>query len=346
MGEFAKFTLNDDALEVREMLELRNTPSIYKEVEDCRKYIWDKLIQTHVNSRNAFDDNSATRWSDGYAMRSPFTGTPRPYRSESSQWRIDMGESLRLGKLELDIVRRLEEANIETIELSNDLKTWIEIKVKNFPDLSRFPFYKELRRRSGNIRIHDVAAGDGKPIKLTVEFPGNRSRYIRIKGKNFSVSEIRGFDTAGSQLSRSKWHATNFFGAQAPPSRVLHAAHTINRFWPGQELAVAVYAGESKLDPVDDVYVVARVGDQIMAAPHRAPSYPYHNYEWNSWWIKRDGLKGMTFRFPVKPEWTGKEVKIYVLMFGDRVSGAKANLHQVTPRKPLLHRILHVRSLD
>ncbi len=346
MGEFAKFTLNDDALEVREMLELKKTPSVYKEVEDCRKYIWDKLIQTHVYNRNAFDDNSATRWSDGYAMRSPFTGTPRPYRSESSQWRIDMGESLSLGKLELDIVRRLEEANIETIELSNDLKTWIEIKVKNFPDLNRFPFYKELRRRSGNIRIHDVAAGDGKPVKLTVEFPGNRSRYIRIKGKNFSVSEIRGFDTAGSQLNRSKWHATNFFGAQAPPSRVLHAVHTINRFWPGQELAVAVYAGEAKLDPVDDVYAVARVGDQIMAAPIRAPSYPYHNYEWNSWWIKREGLEGMTFRFPVKPEWTGKEIKIYVLMFGDRISGAKANLHLVTPMKPLLHRVLHVRSHD
>jgi hypothetical protein len=115
---------------------------------------------------------------------------------------------------------------------------------------------------------------------LSASTPG---RGKRSKGKNFSVSEIRGFDTAGSPLIRSKWHATNFFGAQAPPSRILHAVHTINRFWPGQELAVAVYAGETKLDPVDDVYVVARVGDQIITAPIRAPSYPYHNYEWNSW---------------------------------------------------------------
>ncbi|MEE9516701.1 MAG: hypothetical protein V3V52_06335 [Candidatus Adiutricales bacterium] len=346
LGEFARFSLNDDALEIREMLELKKIPSRFREVEDCRQYMWEKLIQAHVFNRNAFDGNSDTRWSDGYAKRSPFTGTPQPYRSESSQWRIDMGESKNLGRLELDLVRRMEDAAIETIELSNDLKNWIKIEVNDFPDMSRFPFYEELRRRSGNLRIHDVAAGDGKPVKLKVEFPENRSRYIRIQGRNFSVSEIRGFDASGSEFDRSNWHATNFLGAQAVPSRVLYAVHTINRFWSGQELAVAVHAGEAKLDPVDDVYVVARVGDQITAAPKRAPGYPYHNYEWNSAWIKRNGLDGITFRFPVSPEWKGKEVEIYVLMFGERVSGAKADLYLVTPKKPLLQRILHVRCRD
>lgn len=52
---------------------------------------------------NAFDGDPGTRWSDGFPRRSPFTGSPAAYRSETSLWRIDLGQPTDLAKLELRV---------------------------------------------------------------------------------------------------------------------------------------------------------------------------------------------------------------------------------------------------
>jgi len=88
-------------------------------------------------------------------------------------------------------------------------------------------------------------------------------------------------------------------------------------------------AGPAKFDPVDGVYVVALVDGRPAVPRHRAPSYPYHNYEWNSGGPK---LAGMTFRLPIDRAWKGKTVEFRVMMFGDGADGARAELRLVTPK--------------
>jgi hypothetical protein len=82
----------------------------------------------------------------------------------------------------------------------------------------------------------------------------------------------------------------------------------------------------------------------VVVPRHRAPAYPYHNYEWNSSWLKTEKLGGMTFRLPIREEWAGKVVEFYVMLFGDGVEAAKADLHLVTPRARAVERRLQVRS--
>jgi hypothetical protein len=74
---------------------------------------------------------------------------------------------------------------------------------------------------------------------------------------------------------------------------------------------------------------VALVDGRPVVPRHRAPSYPYHNYEWNSGAPK---LAGMTFRLPIDPAWKGKTVEFRIMMFGDGADGARAELRLVTPK--------------
>jgi len=342
LTELAKFRLDDDALEIREMRGLKRRPSRHPEVEACRAYMWDKVIRTHTYHRNAFDGDPDTRWSDGYPQRSPFTGSPRPYRSDTSLWRIDLGALVALSRLELHIVRRLEEAELDRIELSADLKSWIPVEGIELPGQDRIPFFEELRRRDGNVRIHDVASGDGRPVVLAVDLPANTSRYVRILGRNFSVSEIYGFDPQDRKLDRSRWRATNFYGSTLQPYRVLQWTGTPKDHWPGQEIAVAVEAGPDRLHPIDDVIVVLRVDGEIIVPQRRAPSYPYHNYEWNSWWLMRDRLEGMTYRVPIDSSWKGRMIEGLVLLFGEHTQGVSASAHIVTLEKPYATKVWSV----
>jgi hypothetical protein len=345
LAELAKFTVDDDALEVREMGSLKGAPSSLPEIEACREYMWRKVITAEGSVRNAFDDDPLTRWSDGYSKRSPFTGSPAPYRSDASLWRIDLGEPTDLRRLELHVVRKTEDGSLEAVEVSPDLKTWTRVDGLSFKKAEALPLFTEIRQRGRQIKIFDIEAGDNTPVLIEVLLPPNRSRYVRIRGRNFSVSEIAGFDGQGRKLDRSRWHATNFFGETPGPGRILKSVAVLKEYRPGQELAVAVHSGTTKFDPVDGVYVAAVVDGKIVIPRHRVPSYPYHNYEWNCSWLKTEKLGGMAFRLPVQKEWVGKTVELYAVLFGEGLAEARAELHLVTPQARSVERRLQVRPL-
>ena len=189
-----------------------------------------------------------------------------------------------------------------------------------------------------------MEAGGNRPVVIEIPLPPIKSRYVRIRGRNFSVSEIVGFDGQGRKLDRGRWRATNFFGETLPPARVLASTAVIRDYRPGQEFAVAVRSGAAKFDPVDGVYVTAEVEGKTIVPRHRVPSYPYHNYEWNCSWLKGEGLDGMTFRLPVQKEWAGKTVEFSVVLFGPGAPGARAELHLVTPQRQTGDQRLQVRS--
>jgi hypothetical protein len=342
LPELAKFRIDDDALEMRELRSLKKRPSRWPEIEACREYMWNKVIAAEGSHRNAFDGDPGTRWSDGYPRRSPFTGSPAPYRSDDSLWRIDMGKEIELKRLELDIVRKTETAFIEAVELSPDLETWSRVPTPGLPGKNEMPFLKEIRRRDQKVLIYDVDAGDGRARTLTVELPPGWNRYIRIHGRNFSVAEIRGYDAAGTLLDRTDWRATNFFGPTPGPRRVLHLDPVVEDVWPGQEIAVSINAPARIIDPVDGVYVTVSVDGEIHVPDHRVPSYPYHNYEWNCSWLKRQKLSGLTFRLPIRKEWRGKRIHIRVFLFGEEAESIEARVYRVTPRKPFITRMLEV----
>jgi hypothetical protein len=328
LTESAKFAIDDDALEIREMDALKKNPSLLPEIEACRSYIWEKVVAAEGDDRNAFDGNPSTRWSDGYPKRSPFTGSPAPYRSDTSLWRIDLGSETDLTRLELHVVRRTEAAFLDAVETSLDLETWSRVDGLNLEAAGGIPLFSELRQRGKTIKIFDVEAGGNYPVTIEIPLSEARSRYVRIRGRNFSVTEIMGYDGQGRPLDRSRWRATNFLGETPLPRRVLKAADLVEEYRPGREYAVAVHAGPAKFDPVDGVYVAALVDGKPVVPRHRVPSYPYHNYEWNSGSPK---LGGMTFRLPVDKSWTGKTVEFRVMLFGDGADGAEAILHVVTP---------------
>jgi len=329
LAELAKFTLDDDALEVREMVRLKREPSGLPEIEACRDYMWDKVVAAEGTFRNAFDGDPGTRWSDGFPRRSPFTGSPAAYRSETSLWRIDLGRQTDLATLELSIVRRTDAAFLEAVETSSDLTTWTRTGGLSLASAEGIPASGPLRQRGKTIKIFDVDAGDEKPVAIAIPLAGGPCRYVRIRGRNLSVSEILGYDGAGRRLDRSGWRATNFLGETPSPRRVLSAVHVPAAAAPGGEYAVAVTAGPAKFDPVDGVYVVALVDGRPVVPRHRVPSYPYHNYEWNSGGPK---LAGMTFRVPIDRTWKAKTVEFRIMMFGDGADGARAELRLVTPK--------------
>lgn len=330
LAELAKFSIDDDALEVREMVRLKREPSGLPEIEACRAYMWDKVAAAEGTFRNAFDGDSGTRWSDGFPRRSPFTGSPAAYRSETSLWRIDLGQPTDLAKLDLRIVRQTDTAFLEAVETSSDLRTWTRTDGSSLAAAESIPAADSLRQRGKTIKIFDVDAGDKRPVVIAIPLAGRPCRYVCIRGRNFGVSEILGFDGAGRSLDRSGWRATNFLGETPAPRRVLTAVHVPVDDAPGREYAIAVTAGPAKFDPVDGVYVVALVDGLPVVPRHRAPSYPYHNYEWNSGGPK---LAGMTFRLPIDGAWKGKTVDFRIMMFGDGADGARAELRLVTPKQ-------------
>jgi hypothetical protein len=329
LAELAKFTIDDDALEIREMIRLKREPSRLAEIEACRAYMWDKVAAAEGTFLNAFDGDPGTRWSDGFPRRSPFTGSPAAYRSQTSLWRIDLGRPTDLATLELRVVRRTDAAFLEAVETSSDLRTWTRTDGSSLAAAERIPAAGSLRQRGQTIKIFDVDAGDQKPVVISIPLAGRPCRYVRIRGRNFGVSEILGYDGAGRPLDRSGWRATNFLGETPAPRRVLSAIHVPAGDSPGREYAIAVTAGPAEFDPVDGVYVVVLVDGRPVVPRHRAPSYPYHNYEWNSGAPK---LAGLTFRLPIDPAWKGKTVEFRVMMFGDGADGARAELRLVTPK--------------
>jgi hypothetical protein len=329
LAELAKFGIDDDALEVREMVRLKREPSKWSEIEACRAYMWDKVVAAEGTFRNAFDGDPVTRWSDGFPRRSPFTGSPAAYRSGTSLWRIDLGQQTDLATLELRIVRRTDAAFLEAVETSSDLRTWTRTDGASLAEAESIPAADSLRQRGKMINIFDVDAGDKRPVVISVPLAGRPCRYVRIRGRNFGVAEILGYDGAGRPLDRSGWRATNFLGETPAPRRALKAIHIPAETAPGREYAIAVTAGPARFDPVDGVCVVALVDGRPVVPQHRAPSYPYHNYEWNSGAPK---LAGMTFRLPIDPAWKGRTVEFRVMMFGDGAAGARAELRLVTPK--------------
>jgi hypothetical protein len=78
-----------------------------------------------------------------------------------------------------------------------------------------------------------------------VSLPKGPSRYVRIRGRNFGVSEILGYDGRGRALDRRGWHATNFLGETPVPRRVLKAVDVPAEYAPGREYAIEVTAGPS-----------------------------------------------------------------------------------------------------
>ena len=273
LAELAKFTIDDEALEMREMVRLQKEPSSLAEIEACRAYMWKKVVAAEGTCRNAFDGEPETRWSDGFPRRSPFTGSPAAYRSATSVWRIDLGQPSDLATLELHVARRADGAFLDAVETSSDLA---DLDADRRPQPRRDQRHSGVghaRQRGRTIGIFDVDAGDRKPVPIVVHVAGGRSRYVRIRGRNFSVSEILGYDSAGRLLDRRAWRATNFLGETPVPRRVLTAVDVPTADAAGREYAIAVTAGPAKFDPVDGVYVVALVDGRAIVPRHRAPSY-------------------------------------------------------------------------
>ena len=209
LAESAKFMIDDESLESRELQELDKHRSKLPEIEACRDYMRAKIVEAEGTCRNAFDGSSATRWSDGYPRRSLF---PRPV--SVPQRVLAVAHRLRgptpLARLELHVVRRTDAAFLDSAEISADLKQWTKVDGLSLKATEKIPFLQEINQRGKPIKLYDVEAGDGAPVVVDVDFPDNKSRFLKLHGRNFSVSEIVGYDREGRRARQIQVESDEF----------------------------------------------------------------------------------------------------------------------------------------
>jgi len=217
------------------------------------------------------------------------------------------------------------------LEVSEDLQHWTTLKVI-LPDTVQIPYYKTIRVRRQRIRLYDVMANDSLPVRIRIR-AGMKFRYLKYHGRNLSLSGVTFRGRRDHLIEVHPIRINNFYGPADPACRVMTKMIRLDEIWPGQELAVTVEANAKPLGTVDQVMAGVLINGRVIAAPHRAPAYPYHPYEANASYLNNRGIKGMTFRIPVKTEWKGKAVEVFILM-NPEYFPVKTSLRVVTPEKP------------
>ncbi|MCD6332379.1 MAG: hypothetical protein J7L89_03815, partial [Bacteroidales bacterium] len=302
-GEAIKFQLPDEGLEIRELHRQSDQPVAIHEIQTCRDLMMKRLIKLECDGNNLFDRNDATRYSDGYGFRMPYSGYPAPYRSDSSVWRFDLGRVIRADAIEFDVVRLTGQTIQGDLEVSKDREHWAALEV-NLPDTVQIPYYKTIRVRRKKIRLYDVMASDSVPVRIRIR-AGMKFRYLKYHGRNLSLSGVTFRDRRNHLIEVHPIRINNFYGPADSDYRVMVKKIRLDETWPGQELAVTVESDGKPLGTIDQVMAGLLVNGQVVAAPHRAPAYPYHPYEANASYLNNRGISGMTFRIPVKAEWKG-----------------------------------------
>jgi hypothetical protein len=118
--------------------------------------------------------------------------------------------------------------------------------------------------------------------------------------------EIEG-RTNGNILDRTKWKASNLFAHPRNKKAVKawHSSVVLDEVPEGSYLCIAINGQHGK----EGAYVAARVNGELIGAPDRAPSHLSNPWEsFNAWHDKN-----YTYYIPVKEEYKGKEIEVFVL---------------------------------
>lgn len=265
--EACNFAVDNNALEVRELF--RSGETRFAPVQACRDAFFNDTLFSEIGvwDKYAFDGDMNT----GYKVRL-FEYTK--LHQNNGSFRLNLGESISLDKIVFKGIP--ENYNPGSVEISNDLSTWIQPKF-------------QVMKNEMVIDLHQ-----------NIVF-----KYLRLGKAPSVVAEIIGFSDQKA-VNRDRWKASNLLGMVNSNSAVLCWKYNgkLNGIGKSANLIITVPANCSE----GSVFACMMVDDKIIAANDRAPSFPYNN--WEHYGIAD---KNLTFYIPVSENLEGKSVQIILL---------------------------------
>jgi hypothetical protein len=130
-------------------------------------------------------------------------------------------------------------------------------------------------------------------------------RYLRLPPGPERILEITA-SYRGTPLARHHWRASNLFGGFEPVSKAWRLPFTLDEVLPGSRLAIAVHGSYGP----EKATAALRVGDTVLGAPVRAPSYPA-----NSWEVPPREVTGNSCHlFPLDVSMIGQPLEAVLLL--------------------------------
>jgi hypothetical protein len=278
------FAADSNALEVRELE--RSGPTTVPEVQRARDAFFEQPVLKGRNlwDRNLFDDDPDTAFAVGRRRVSDM-------RVRGGAFRLDLGAPTMLDRLVLEVgddygLQPLHPQEGVWASVSADLRTWW-----------RVPFFC-TENVEGRIP-------DGEPV-----------RYIRFDGCPDRIRHVRGY-YRGRALDRTGWRASNLLATygSAPATAAWSCAFTLPDHVTGAYLCIALY-GEFGHELG---YAAVRMGDRVIGAPRRSPSFPYNAWECHIW---KPVTGNYTYYIPVTPDMIGQPLEAVALLLRGGVAEA------------------------
>jgi hypothetical protein len=200
------------------------------------------------------------------------------YKTDKGNLRLDLGEIQQVDELLITVpdvfsLLPVKPGEGSIVEISTDLKSWESLT------------YLAATKMSVVI---------GKP-----------TRYLRFNHSPSQITEIEG-TTSGKKLERTNWRASNLFvhPTKKKPLKAWKSTIVLDETPAGSYLCIAINGQHGR----EGAYVAAKINGELIGAPDRAPSHLSN--PWESFNSRRD--KNYTYYIPVKEEFKGKEMEIYV----------------------------------
>ena len=286
--ERCRFAVSNDPAEWQVLQQA--APTAIPEVAACRAFFREKLRREGTGvAANAWDGDPTTAGSDA-----------SHWRHLDNRWRLDLGASVALALLEVDLAdfgggpvlqdgERRGLVEPVWVEASADLAVWTRAQAHVF--YTRNPYRTW-------------------PSALVAEFPeGTHARYLRVRAQGFAVQDIRVLarTPAGglAPVDRTPWRGTNLFG-ERPPQALFSTTLRVRDTWPGRTVAVVAQLAARTPLQQEVGFAWAEVAGRIQPATAGSPRPLFHGYECDAggWG------PGFCWRLPVPEEWVGQPVGV------------------------------------
>jgi hypothetical protein len=162
------------------------------------------------------------------------------------------------------------------VQVSEDLKTW-----------------RPARYKSGS--------------KTEIEINGEM-RYFRLTPNPGAIAEVEA-RANGEKLNPAAFRASNLFADSSKKEAVAAWANTVvlDEVAKNSYFCIAVNGRHGN----EGAYAAIKVDGQLVGAPARAVSYPANGWEY----FTRTSDSNYTYYIPIKPEWKGKKIEVFVLAY-------------------------------
>lgn len=277
------FAADNNALEVRS-LDRSGATSI-PEVKIAREAFFkqETFIERNLWDKYLFDDNGNTAFGINLRWSLPDI--------HNNDFRLDMGKTIKLDSIVITVPDRYSLQPLKTEEghiaqVSPDLVNWQDITFitgeKMVINLAQAPDIRYLKFNSCPLKINEIQGYfEGKSIDRT----------------NWKASYLC------KSYNKGHWDKTKNFNAK-------HAwkhSFQLNEIQKNSYLCIAVKGKHGE----EGAFAAVKIDGKYYGCPDRSPSYQSNTWEAG---VRKTG-ENYTYYFPLKKEYTGKQIEVFVLEF-------------------------------